>query len=171
MRNGNGAPSDNTYYTPFGPAVQKMLKARQSDMFGIIDSVGDQLAIAGNNTATPAAVVKAYFTPYAQARYTSAIDFLSTWTGKPYPSATSTSASAAAITSAPAVSCENAADPQNTCAAIADGDWCECNNDGKTYAAMSTGQPCAYTTLPPTTSFNCATTPAPSPTNAVTCSQ
>ena len=75
------------------------------------------------------------------------------------PIGTSTTASAVAAS----VTCLHEADPDNTCAAIADGPgWCQCGNDPATYAIMPSpaSQPCAWTTTPPTTSFNC---PAPTP--------
>ena len=81
------------------------------------------------------------------------------------PYVTSTSTSTSTSTGAAAVTCFHAADPENTCAAIADGPgWCECGTDPATYAIMPSpaSQPCAWTTTPPITSFNCpASTLAP----------
>ncbi|KAL6722230.1 hypothetical protein ACLMJK_001337 [Lecanora helva] len=69
----------------------------------------------------------------------------------------------AAGASSPSVTCYHAADPQNTCAAIANGaGWCDCGDDNK-YIIEPSGQPCAWTTKPATTSFDCAATPAPPP--------
>ena len=143
----------------------------------MVNNLGDTLSSIGDNNAA----VKEYFTAYAQGHYQGAIDFLSTWSGKPFlcsgrstTASTTTSSAAAAATSS--LSCYHAADPQNTCAAIAKGPGrCECGDSPSTYAIQPTGQPCAWTTLPPTTSFDCATTipqppatrtpPPPSPTN------
>lgn len=59
------------------------------------------------------------------------------------------------------VKCYHAADPQNTCAAIANSQgWCDCG-DGKKYINEPTGDPCAWTTLPATTSFDCGAAPSP----------
>ena len=166
---GVGNPSngdDATYYSFFGPAVQKYLSDNKQALYsGVVDNLGDTLSSIGDNNAA----VKSYFTSYAQNHYQGAIDFLSTWSGKPYVrSGASTTApattSSAAVASATSVSCYHAADPQNTCAAIADGPgWCECGSSPSTYAILPTGDPCAWTTLPPTTSFNCASTTPPAP--------
>lgn len=68
-----------------------------------------------------------------------------------------------AQSASPSVTCYHAADPQNTCAAIADSKgWCDCGDDNK-YITEPTGDVCAWTTKPATTSFNCAATPAPAP--------
>ena len=73
------------------------------------------------------------------------------------------------------VICFHAADPNNICPAIADSPgYCECNNDGKTYEVLGPTNPCEWTTLPATTSFDCSppaarvkraptTSPAPPP--------
>jgi len=166
---GVGNPSngdDATYWNFFGPAVQKYLSDNKQGLYdGVVDDLGDTLSSIGDNNAA----VKTYFTSYAQHHYQGAIDFLSTWSGKPYvrSGASTTAPSTSSAAAASAVSCYHAADPQNTCAAIADGPgWCECGDSTATYAVKPTGQPCAWTTLPPTTSFDCATSaPAPSPTN------
>ena len=79
---------------------------------------------------------------------------------------TSTGTGVSSSSNAASVSCYHMADPQNTCAAIANGPgWCECGNDPATYAIMPSPapQPCAWTTTPPTTSFNCS---APTRTSA-----
>ena len=162
---GSGYPSTGntaTYFSFFGPAVQKYLEANQQNFFstnGIVDNIGDQLSSAGNNNAA----IKQYFTSYASLHYQGAIDYLSTWSGK---SIDRTSATASATsTAAAAVTCAHEADPDNPCAAIADSPgYCECNNDGKTYAVQtSTNNVCGWTTLPPTTSFDCSSTPPPAP--------
>ena len=71
-----------------------------------------------------------------------------------------------AVAASPTVTCYHAADPQNTCAAIADSKgWCDCGDDNK-YILEPSGDVCAWTTLPATTSFNCAATPGPAPTSA-----
>lgn len=58
------------------------------------------------------------------------------------------------------ISCSHAADPQNTCAAIANGPgWCVCDDSAATYAIQtSTDLACGWTTLPPITSFDCPIT-------------
>lgn len=65
------------------------------------------------------------------------------------------------------VQCYHAADPDNTCAAIANGPgWCDCGDSNK-YIIDPSGQPCPWTTLPATTSWDCSaagpTDPAPQP--------
>ncbi len=57
------------------------------------------------------------------------------------------------------VSCYHAADPQNTCTAIANGPgWCICGDSPTSYAVQtSTDLACGWTTLPPITSFDCPT--------------
>ena len=167
---GVGFPSTGnsaTYFSFFGPAVQKYLEANQQNFFsvnGIVDNIGDALSSAGNDNAA----IKTYFTSYASLHYQGAIDYLSTWSGKSIDRATATSATASGTTAAAAaVTCLHEADPDNTCAAIADSPgYCECNNDGTTYAIQSSGaanSPCGWTTLPPTTSFDCSSTPPPAP--------
>ena len=62
-----------------------------------------------------------------------------------------------------AVTCYHEADPGNSCPAIADSPgYCACNNDGSTYEIMGPTNPCAWTTIPATTSFDC-NAPAPAP--------
>lgn len=58
------------------------------------------------------------------------------------------------------VSCYYAADPQNTCTAIANGPgWCICGDSPASYAIQtSTDLACDWTTLPPITSFDCPIT-------------
>ncbi|KAG6991209.1 hypothetical protein G7Y79_00055g089850 [Physcia stellaris] len=155
---GKGGPSsgdDATFFNFFGPAIQKYLSENQNAlMAGTVNDIGNQLSSIGN------ADVQAYFTAYASSHYQGCIDFLSTWSGRPRPST-----SAPATTTAAAVTCEHAADPQNTCAAIADSQgWCDCGDSSK-YVMQSSGEPCAWSTLPATTSFDCATTTAPAPTS------
>ena len=79
---------------------------------------------------------------------------LASYTASPPSVAQVTSAAPKSVTSFH----EN--DPKYTCSAIADSKgYCECNNDGTTYAVMTTGATlCGWTILPPTTSFECATT-------------
>lgn len=152
---GPGSGNDAKYFNFFGPAIQKYLSDNQVGlMSGTVDETGNQIQSAANNNAD----VKAYFTSYASVHYQGCIDFLSTsWVGKPAPSATTSTSAASAAAS---VTCYHAADPDNTCAAIADGPgWCECGTDPATYAVMPSPapQPCAWTTTPPTTSFACST--------------
>ena len=57
------------------------------------------------------------------------------------------------------VSCYHAADPNSSCPAIADGlGWCVCDDGPALYAIMPWPalQPCAWTPMPPTTSFDCS---------------
>ena len=56
--------------------------------------------------------------------------------------------------------CSHAADPHNTCTAIANGPgWCACGGSPSTYAVQTSASlPCGWTTLPPTTQFDCPTT-------------
>lgn len=128
-------------------------------MAGTVDNTGNELQSAGNGNVA----IKDYFTDYASSAYQGCINYLSTsWTGKALPPTSSTSAGAASTTAgAASVTCYHAADPDNTCAAIADGPgWCECGDSTTTYAVMPSPapQPCAWTTTPPTTSFDCAAT-------------
>lgn len=94
---GVGYPSTGgtaTYFSFFGPAVQKYLEANQQDFFstnGIVDNIGDALSSAGNNNAA----IKEYFTSYALLHYQGAIDYLSTWSGKSIDRTTKTSAATA----------------------------------------------------------------------------
>lgn len=166
---GKGGPSsgsDATFFNFFGPAVQKYLSDNQAALLsGTVDETGNQLQSAGNNNAE----IKSYFTSYASLHYQGCIDFLSTWSGRPLDRSTPSTTSASATITAPAppptstgaaVKCFHAADPRNTCAAIANGPgWCNCENDSATYAVMPSPapQPCAWTTTPPTTSFDCST--------------
>lgn len=156
---GKGGPSsgnDATYFNFFGPAIQKYLSDNKAGLLaGTVDATGDELQSAGNNNSA----VKSYFTSYASLHYQGCIDFLSTWSGKPLDRSTSSTASASTTATGAAVTCTHAADPQNTCAAIADGGgWCDCGTDPATYAMMPSPapQPCAWTTTPPTTSFDCS---------------
>lgn len=156
---GKGGPSsgnDATYFNFFGPAIQKYLSDNKAGLLaGTVNATGDELQSAGNNNAA----VKSYFTSYASLHYQGCIDFLSTWSGKPLDRSTSSTASASTTATGAAVTCTHAADPQNTCAAIADGGgWCDCGTDPATYAMMPSPapQPCAWTTTPPTTSFDCS---------------
>ena len=157
-----GSGNNAKYYNFYGPAIQKYLEDNQDGlMSGTVDETGNQIQSAANGNAD----VKSYFTSYASFHYQGCIDYLaSAWEGLPPPAAataagpTTTSAAAAA-----SVSCEHAADPENTCAAIADGPgWCDCGTDTAKYAMMpsSAPQPCAWTTTPPITSFDC---PTPTP--------
>lgn len=176
---GVGYPSTGataTYFSFFGPAVQEYLVSNQQNFFsvnGTVDNIGDQLSSAGNDNAA----IKTYFTSYASLHYQGAIDYLSTWSGKSLVRSTATSAATtvtSAAAAAAAVTCQHNADPDSTCAAIADSlGYCECNNDGTTYAIeTSAANPCGWTTLPPTTSFDCSSTPPPAPavtTTALAC--
>ena len=163
---GKGGPSSGdgaTFFNFFGPAVQKYLSNNQAALIaGTVNDIGDQLSSVGN------ADVKSYFTSYASLHYQGCINFLSTWSGKSLDRA-STAAATPTTSKAPAasstVSCEHVADPQNTCAAIADSKgWCECGDSTLKYVTQSTGAVCGWTTLPPTTTFACSTT-APAPTS------
>ena len=121
------------------------------------DGTNELQKTGNNNTA-----VKSYFTSYARLRYQGCIDFLSTWSGKPLDRASTTSLPSASATETnvmtgwqsasateisimtgwrsatateAAVTCYHVADPENTCAAIADGPgWCECETGLATYA-------------------------------------
>ncbi|KAL6716550.1 hypothetical protein ACLMJK_006117 [Lecanora helva] len=158
-------PSGNTYYTDFGKAVQKVLTNRQNDMNNLIGDIGDELSrIGGGNAA-----VKTYWTNFAKTTYQDCIDFLDNWTGLTYPrSSASSTASTAAVTpnstptgngTLPApTTCYHAADPQNTCAAIADSPgWCDCGDSDASYKVQPTGQPCIYSTTPSPTFWFCPT--------------
>lgn len=61
--------------------------------------------------------------------------------------------------------CIYTADPDNTCVAIADGPgWCQCNNDGSSYAVTTAlAGPCSFTAAPTPTSFDCGVTGYVSP--------
>ena len=154
---GKGGPSsgnDATFFNFFGPAVQKYLSDNKASLLaGTVDDTGNKIQSAAANNAD----VKSYFTSYASFHYQGCIDFLSTWSGKPLTRSTSTTTT----TGGAAVSCYHAADPQNTCAAIANGPgYCFCGSDPMTYAVMPSPatQPCGWTTTPPTTSFDCSAT-------------
>ena len=176
---GKGGPrsgKDANAFNFYGPAIQKYLASNQDQlMAGIVNDIGVQLQSAGANNAN----ISSYFTSYAKSHYQGCIDYLSTWTGKDLDRATSSTSSSqpittsaaalttlittAAVTSAtPTLSCYHMADPDNSCAAIADSrGWCECGDSDSSYAIM-TGtavQPCDWTTTPPTTTFNCEATP------------
>lgn len=161
---GKGGPSsgtDATFFNFFGPAVQKYLSDNQAALLaGTVDDTGNQIQSAGNKNVD----IKSYFTSYASLHYQGCIDFLSTWSGKDLDRSTPSTTPGSATATGAAVTCIHEADPQNTCAAIANGPgWCECGNDPATYAVMPSPapQPCAWTTTPPTTSFDCS---APTPT-------
>ncbi len=158
-----GSGNDAKYYNFFGPAIKKYLSDNQASlMAGTVDETGNQIQSAANGNAD----VKSYFTSYASIHYQGCIDYLSSsWQGLPAPSATTSAATSTGAAPAASITCYHMADPDNTCAAIADGPgWCECGTDPATYAIMPSPatQPCAWTTTPPTTSFNCpAATPTP----------
>ena len=161
---GKGGPSsgdDATFFNFFGPAIQKYLSDNKDALLsGTVDDTGNKLQSAANNNGA----VKSYFTSYASSNYQGCIDFLSTWSGKPLDRSTSTSTPTTTTAGPATVSCYHAADPQNTCAAIANGPgYCYCGNDPATYAVMPSPatQPCGWTTQPPTTSFDCAASPTP----------
>lgn len=73
------------------------------------------------------------------------------------------------LTSSPSTTaalCSHTADPQNTCNAIANGPgWCMCGDSLNSYPVQTSTDPvCHWTTLPPTTSFDCpAATVKPAP--------
>ena len=77
--------------------MQKLLNDKKTGSFSIIGDVGDALSSAAGNNS----VVKDYFTSYAEAKYTSAVDFLSTWTGISYPTAAATTKASPTPASAP----------------------------------------------------------------------
>ena len=169
---GKSYPGADTYYNFYAPAVQKYMAGAKGNLFGagkVVDNVASVLSSAGNNQG----VVSHYFTSYATYHYQGAIDFLSTWTGIKYTrtssiSSSTSSASARSTGGGTGVTCYHEADPQNTCAAIANGPgWCDCG-DSKTYITQSTGQVCGWTTLPPTTSFDCIAPTSPPPPPAPT---
>ena len=91
---GVGNPSqgdDATYFNFFGPAIQKYLSDNKQALYnGVVNNLGDTLSSIGDNNAD----VKSAFTSYAQLHYQGAIDFLSTWSGKPFsrPPPTTTAA-------------------------------------------------------------------------------
>ncbi|KAL8761075.1 MAG: hypothetical protein Q9184_002781 [Pyrenodesmia sp. 2 TL-2023] len=69
LRSEPGNPSDRTYPSDFGAALQKFLSDNEQGAYGVMDDVGKALAgeSVGNYTA-----IKDYFTAYAQAEYQSA---------------------------------------------------------------------------------------------------
>ena len=73
--------------------------------------------------------------------------------------ASSTLTTLPSTTAAATALCSHAADPQNTCTAIANGPgWCACGGSPSTYAVQTSASlPCGLTTLPPTTHFDCPT--------------
>ena len=161
---GKGGPSsgdDATFFNFFGPAIQKYLSNNKDALLaGTVDETGNQIRSAAANNAD----VKAYFTSYASFHYQGCIDFLSTWSGLPVDRSTATPTPTPTTTAAggSAVTCYHAADPQNTCAAIANGPgYCFCGSDPTTYAVMPSPatNPCGWTTTPPTTSFDCGAAP------------
>ncbi|KAL8917004.1 MAG: hypothetical protein Q9208_008222 [Pyrenodesmia sp. 3 TL-2023] len=116
LRSEPGNPSDRTYPSDFGVALQKFLSDNEQDAYSVMDDVGK--ALADQNVGNYSAI-KDYFTAYAQAEYQSAVTFLSTWVGTSYtgaPTSTrSTSSSAGAITtSAP----PNAIGPLTDCSLV-----------------------------------------------------
>ncbi|KAL8658613.1 MAG: hypothetical protein Q9202_007507 [Teloschistes flavicans] len=130
LRNdGKGYPGANTYFNFIGVGIRKYLADAQDRLFkpgGTVDQIGDQLVSAGGNAAS-AAVVKTYFVSYASAQYAQQQNWISSkWTGKPWDRPAATTSSSAPSSSAngnsATVTCEHAADPQNTCAAIANMD-------------------------------------------------
>ncbi|KAL9137343.1 MAG: hypothetical protein Q9175_001443 [Cornicularia normoerica] len=149
---GNGA----TYYAFEGVAIRKNFLARQPGVNGVITAVANELKSAGNSEDA----VSKYFVHFGSVAYQGAIDFLSTWTGKPVVGPRT--ASATTSTTSPTITCTHEADPENTCTAVADSKgWCGCNGNltGTTYAIMLGSSPCAYNTTPPVTTFPCAATP------------
>ncbi|KAL8650246.1 MAG: hypothetical protein Q9210_003938 [Variospora velana] len=92
-----GNPSDRTYPSDFGPALQKFLTDNEQDAYSAVDDIGKALADenVGNHTA-----IRDYFTAYAQNEYRSAVDFLSTWVGTSYTTASATSRSTTATSDA-----------------------------------------------------------------------
>ncbi|KAA6411796.1 MAG: hypothetical protein FRX48_03946 [Lasallia pustulata] len=136
------------------------LRAEDEDPAQIAAGGTNELRKTGNNNTA----VKSYFISYARLRYQGCIDFLSTWSGKPLDRASTTSLPSASATETnvmtgwqsasateinvmtgwrsatateAAVTCYHVADPENTCAAIADGPgWCECETGLATYAVM-----------------------------------
>ncbi|KAI4146087.1 MAG: hypothetical protein LQ341_002176 [Variospora aurantia] len=91
-----GNPSDRTYPSDFGPALQKFLTENEQDAYSVLDDIGKALANenVGNYTA-----IREYFTAYAQNEYRSAVDFLSTWVGTSYTTAPASSTRSTTATS------------------------------------------------------------------------
>ena len=178
---GKGGPSSGdtaTFFNFFGPAIQRYLKDIQTTLMNdVVDKIGTQLQSAGANNAD----IKSYFTSYASENYQGCVDFLSTWSGKSLSrTQTSSTLVPTSVLSTPtpsAVSCYHVADPDKTCEAISDSSgWCECGDSSLSYAQMTgtSVQPCAWTTLPPTTSFDCGPpsttlTPVFTPTSTSAC--
>ncbi|KAI4254267.1 MAG: hypothetical protein LQ352_003183 [Teloschistes flavicans] len=102
-------PSDRTYPSDFGPALQKFLQDNEQDVYGVVDDVGE--ALSSNNVGNNS-VIKTYFTAYAQNEYRSAIDFLSNWVGTSY-----TPGGGAAATSSATGNHATVAAPKTTAAA------------------------------------------------------
>ncbi|KAL8954544.1 MAG: hypothetical protein Q9193_007199, partial [Seirophora villosa] len=90
IKNHTGNPSQRTYPSDFGKALQKFLKDNQQGSYDVINDVGNVLA--GNNVGNYSAIHD-YFTAYAQSEYQNAITFLSTWVGTSYTAAPTSSAS------------------------------------------------------------------------------
>ena len=174
---GKGFPGTNTYFNFIGFGIRKYLADAQNRLFktdGTVSKIGDQLVSAGGSNANAAAVVKTYFVSYASDQYVRHQSWIATsWTGKTWDRPTTTtspttSTSSATGTSA-TVSCEHAADPQNTCAAIANSDgWCDCGDFNKYQEITGSGSPCAWATLPPTKSFDCPSSTTQAVTTTVT---
>ncbi|KAL8792541.1 MAG: hypothetical protein Q9195_004840 [Heterodermia aff. obscurata] len=177
LRNdGKWYPNPNTYFNFIGVGVRKYLADAQTRLFkkdGTVSKIGDQLVAAGGSNA---AVVKTYFVSYASAQYSSQQSWISaSWTGKtwdrPTTTTSSTTSTSPTTASGSTVTCEHAADPQNTCAAIASSPgWCDCGDSNKYPVMTESGSLCQWTTLPPTQSFNCpvSTTQAVTTTEAAT---
>ncbi|KAL9637908.1 MAG: hypothetical protein Q9164_001903 [Protoblastenia rupestris] len=116
---GKGFPStgnDATFFSFFGPAVQKYLIDHKDDlMSGTNSNIGDEVKRIGNNNQK----VKDHYTSFASRHYQGCIDYLSTWSGKNVDrhstSATPTSTSASPTSTASAggaeVTCHHAAAP------------------------------------------------------------
>ncbi|KAK3176242.1 hypothetical protein OEA41_007565 [Lepraria neglecta] len=68
-----------TYYNFFGPGIQKSLQVQQTAVNTVITNVGNMLATIGGDPS-----VQTYFNAYANDNYQGAVEFLSTWTGKPF---------------------------------------------------------------------------------------
>lgn len=99
LRSEPGNPSDRTYPSDFGVALQKFLSDNEQGAYGVMDDVGK--ALADQNVGNYSAI-RDYFTAYAQNEYRSAVEFLSTWVGTSYTgTATSTSSTTSVPTSAP----------------------------------------------------------------------
>ena len=159
---GKGYPGANTYFNFIGVGIRKYLADAQARLFntdGTVEKIGDKLVSAGGSNANSA--VKSYFFSYASSQYSKQQSWIATsWTGKSWdrPAATTSGVTSATSTTAnvATVTCEHAADPQNTCAAIANSDgWCDCGDSNKYQEMTESGSLCQWTTLPPTKSFDC----------------